>query len=188
MFQSFTSGFFAFLCLNVEIVLALSGWNPSIICGEDYELMLRICDMGSKELLNNPIIYKGSSIPDNGENLDKSVISIMPAVLPVCYQEIGKPVYQDMYYTYSYILGKYADRLKKWNLFDKAFQNRYKEAVYFGIEDYFVHTAEQMIGRSSAFFAVNNKTNPVVIIMNSSMCNGAMQSVAIGFPDALIEL
>ena len=63
----------AFLCLNVEIVLALSGWNPSIICGEDYELMLRICDMGSKELLNNPIIYKGSSIPDNGENLDKSV-------------------------------------------------------------------------------------------------------------------
>ncbi len=178
----------AFLCLNVEIVLALSGWNPSIICGEDYELMLRICDMGSKELLNNPIIYKGSSIPDNGENLDKSVISIMPAVLPVCYQEIGKPVYQDMYYTYSYILGKYADRLKKWNLFDKAFQNRYKEAVYFGIEDYFVHTAEQMIGRSSAFFAVNNKTNPVVIIMNSSMCNGAMQSFAKGFADALIEL
>ncbi len=28
-------------------------------------------------------------------------------------------------------------------VFDSVFQNRYKEAVYFGIEDYFVHAAEQ---------------------------------------------
>lgn len=178
----------AFLFLNVEMVVALSGWNPSIICGEDYELLLRICDMGSKELLDNSIVYNDSSISNNCENLDKSAVCIIPSVVPVCYQEIGKPVYQDMYYTYSYILGKYTDKLKKWNLFDKAFQNRYKEAVYFGIEDYFVHTAEQMIGRSSAFFAVNNNTSPVVIIMNSSMCNGAMQSFARGFADALVEL
>ncbi len=178
----------AFLFLNVEMVIALSGWNPSIICGEDYELLLRICDMDSKELLDNPMVYNDCSISNNCENLDKSMVCIIPAVLPVCYQEIGKPVYQDMYYTYSYILGKYTDKLKKWNLFDKAFQNRYKEAVYFGIEDYFVHTAEQMIGRSSAFFAVNNNTSPVVIIMNSSMCNGAMQSFARGFADALVEL
>lgn len=156
----------AFLCVNVESVLMMSGWNNNIICGEDYELLLRICDMGNRTLLEN---------------------MIMP-VIPVCYQKMDKPVYQDMYYTYSYILGNYTDKLKKWNLFDKAFQNRYKEAVYFGIEDYFIHTAEQMIGRSSAFFALNNNTSPVIIIMNSSMCNGAMQSFAKGFANALVKL
>lgn len=181
----------AFLFLNVEMVLSLSGWNPNIICGEDYELLLRIYDVGRRELLQNFTVYKNFLISENFnkfQNSNNFGEFVIPAVIPVCYQKIDKPVYQDMYYTYSYILGKYADRLKKWNLFDKVFQNRYKEAVYFGIEDYFVHTAEQMIGRSNAFFAVNNNTNPVVIIMNSSMCNGAMQSFAKGFANALIEL
>lgn len=181
----------AFLFLNVEIVLALSGWNPSIVCGEDYELLLRICDMGSRELLQDFIRYNKFLISESFDNVEESNYfdkSMMPAVLPVCYQKAGKPVYQDMYYTYAYILGKYSDKLKKLNLFDATFQNRYKEAVYFGIEDYFVSIAEQMIGRSSAFFAVNNNTSPVVIIMNSCMCNGAMQSFAKGFADALIQL
>lgn len=178
----------AFLCVNVETTLMMSGWNTNIICGEDYELLLRICDIGSRELMQNFTMYNDFSVCENSKKCNYFGEFVIPAVIPVCYQEIGKPVYQDMYYTYSYILGKYADKLKKWNLFDKVFQNRYKEAVYFGIEDYFVHTAEQMIGRSSTFFAVNNSTNLVVIIMNSSMCNGAMQSFAKGFADALIEL
>ncbi len=180
-----------FLCVNVELVLALAGWNANIVCGEDYELLLRICDMGSEGLLQRFTINNDFLISENSSNFEKSNYfdkPIMPFVIPVCYQSIEKPVYQDMYYTYSYILGKYSDKLKKLNLFDLAFQNRYKEAVYFGIEDYFVHTAEQMIGRGDAFFAVNDSTNLIIVVMNSSMCNGALKSFAKGFADALIKL
>lgn len=181
----------AFLFVNVEVVLALSGWNANIICGEDYELLLRICDIGGRGLLQNFTIYNDFLISKSADNLEKSNHfdkSIMPAVIPICYQKISKPVYQDMYYTYAYILGKYSDKLKKWNLFDSVFQNRYKEAIYFGIEDYFVHAAEQMIGHSDEFFTVNNSTNLIVVVMNSSMCNGALKSFAKGFADALITL
>lgn len=198
----------AFLCLNVDIVLSLSGWNTSIVCGEDYELLLRLCDIGSRGLLENFTMYNACSMFENFDNFEKPNYFdkfINPLVIPVCYQGIEKPVYQDMYYTYSYILGKYSNKLKQWNLlnkrslfderslfdkrslFDTVFQNRYKEAVSFGIEDYFVRSCEQMIGHSDEFFKVNNNTNPIIIMMNSSMCNGAMQSFAEGLADALIK-
>ncbi len=41
----------------LEVVLALSGWNANIICSEDYELLLRICDIGGRGLLQNFTIY-----------------------------------------------------------------------------------------------------------------------------------
>ena len=45
-----------------------------------------------------------------------------------------------------------------------------------------------MIGRGDAFFAVNDSTNLIIVVMNSSMCNGALKSFAKGFADALIKL
>jgi len=152
------------LWVNVKTVLSLGGWQDSIACGEDYELLLRIYDYGSRGLLDSSRHH----------------------VTPIFYKEINKPVYQSIYYTYAYIFGKYSDTLKKRDIFDSAFQNRYQEAVNYGIKDYFIEFAEKMISKSQEFLSAN-QNNPIVIIMDSSMCNGAMQSFAEGLCNALIE-
>lgn len=150
---------FSLLLVSKKMFDVIGGWNGKLAGAEDYELLLRICDAA------------------------QDVSGVRVAKIQGC----DKPVTMETYYTYAYVLGKYAATLKLNSVFDDVFMTRYNEAVGFGIGDYFVANAEKMISRSVEYETVDREIRPVMVITGESVCYGVLDEFAKDFAGALIR-
>ena len=148
----------------------VGGWNPNLDCGEDYELLLRVCDYCSDAGFVGGCSQNfpdcGFSVVFNEEN-----------------EEI--PIFREDYYTYAYAIAKYSERLREQKLFDEVFMNRYNEALDYGIDDYFTECSEVFMPKGSQYDKVDEATKAVLVFMEEGICNGALRRFAEAFTEAL---
>lgn len=143
------------MAVSKQVLSMVGGWNEKLSCGEDYELALRVCGQGYDDL-------KYIKLPE--------------------YQ---RPLYREIYIAYSYMLSKYAVRLKERNIFDEAFMRMYSDAKSYGVCDYFVGNLETMIKQGAEFSEIDKNTRTVLIFMGEQICYGVLDDFAVKFAASL---
>lgn len=145
------------------------GFNGKLGCGEGFELALRILDDESGAASGGSMHVKAS---------------LRPAGF-VIDARAAKPVFQEHYNTYAYIIGRYAAKLRSRGIFDKALMRYVQEAQGFGVQEYFMGLLEKMVSRQKEYYEVDDASRPVLIYMGDPICFDVLISFAHNFADEL---
>ncbi len=175
---------FDLMLVDRRVLGVAGGWNEGLAAAEDYELLLRIYDIC--QLDEN--IFSYSDNDNVCGDVYKTGCAGACGVKVLKLEESVKAVTMETYRTYAYVLARYAMKLKKDGLFDKAFLARYNEAQVYGIGDYFTANMESMLSRGEEFESLEKNTRPILVVTGETVCYGTLDIFAKNFAQALRDI
>lgn len=196
-----------------DALCSCGGFNGRLSCGEDFELALRILDgeSGASKSVSSDADGEDGTAENAGRDIDiangaadnsggaansggnaggmgigslnkKSALRKAGFVVD---KKAPKPVFQEHYNTYAYIIGRYAARLRADGVFDAALMRYVREAQDFGVQEYFMGLLEKMVSRQKEYYEIDDASRPVLIYMGDPICFDVLISFAHNFADEL---
>lgn len=148
-----------------ETLCKCGGFNGKLRCGEEFEAALRVLDCDKV--------------------CADECVQMHTPVSFVFDQGAAKPIYQEHYDAYAYIIGRYAARLRESSIFDAVLMRYVQEAQEFGVHEYFMGLLEKMISKQEAFYEIDDAIKPVLIYMGDPICFDVLISFALEFAGEL---
>lgn len=149
------------ICISKELVRKAGGINHKLKAKQKYELLLRIASQ------SNLVFVEGTS-----EEME------LFADTPDADSEYG-------WQTDCYVIGKYSSILQESGYFEMAVSGILAEAQAAGRTEQTIAYLEQMIGRTEAYYQVDDATRPILIYKGDPICHNVLTVFAEQFGSAL---
>lgn len=91
---------------------------------------------------------------------------------------VEKGIFESTYDTYAYVIGECRNELREVGIFDEVITNRLEEAKGYGVDGFFAKQLE-------AYLLKTDFKKPILILTGVSECQGALDSFAYRFGEAL---
>lgn len=158
------------------------GWNGKLLCGAQYEWLVRMAaQMSAEELYMLPLEEaKEQAVSGAAEN--ESAAGQDGAGAQHGYP---LPQYAEMYETYAFVLANYFEELKACGQFDGLVLSLLTLSKNQGVNDYCVSVLESMLGHSDRYYALLEAGSPVLVLMGDPICGDVLTNFAYEFMKCL---